>query len=250
MTILRSNPDAIVDLYSPDIREREKASARYCVFPEFQSQVPVNWSELLGRRGLNDGIAWPESLRSLVTPEAWPKHAFGTANAACLVIWHRPGKSKNMDHQAGAYIGPHTPVLGGIGHAHNVLWHSLHPNRSWYNIHKFIPEALGDSLRNPWSQVMLVCLNPIPGEIGREDKYANIQAVAPDGRLDSIVTVCRPLLVLACGKPVCEAIRKWSNPTNVPILCTSHPLKWNGHGGVYDGPEVVKALRTELSLGS
>ena len=77
-----------------------------------------------------------------------------------------------------------------------------------------------------------------------------MEAVLPAGRLDSIVAVCQPLVILACGKPVCEAIHRWTNPTNVGVLFTSHQLKWNGHGGVYDGPGVVEALRAELELRS
>ena len=237
-----------MDLYSLDISERERAASSYQVFAESRASTPPHWGNILRGRNPNDGLAWPKEISSLVTGDIWPKHAFGTANAACLVIWHRPGKSASMDHQAGEYIGPHTPVLGGIGHAHNELWHSLHPNRSWYNIHKFLPQALEGSLLNPWSQVMLACLNPSPGETGKVDRYANIEAVSPAGRLDSIVSVCRPLVILACGNPVCEAIRQWSNPTNVRVLCTSHPLKWNGHGGVYDGPKVVEALRAVLDF--
>lgn len=95
---------------------------------------------------------------------------------------------------------------------------------------------------------MLMCLNPIPGFTGKVDRIANLQAVAPGGRLDSVVSVCQPLVVLACGKPVHEALNHWSNQTNVEILPFSHPLKWNGHGGVYDGPNVVAALQATLGI--
>lgn len=237
-----------MDLYSSDISERERAASRYRVFSESLTETPLHWSTLLDGRKLNDGLVWPKFMQRLVDPETWPEHAFGTANAACLVVWHRPGKVKRMDHRAGDYIGPHTPILGGIGHAHNELWHKLHPNRSWFNLHKFLPQALAKSLVNPWSQVMLVCLNPIPGETGSVDEHANDQAVSPGGRLDSIVDVCRPLVVLACGKPVCKSIRQWSNPMGIQVIRASHPLMWNGFGGVYDGPKVVEELQTKLNI--
>ena len=184
-------------LYSRDLRERELAAALYRVFPEIQHTTPPYWEQVLNGRDPNEGLDWPSRILSHVSAAVWPKHAFGTANAACLVIWHRPGKSKKMDHRAGSYLGPHTPILGGIGHVHNVRWSSLHPNPSWYNLHKFLPQALKNSLVNPWSQVMLMCLNPIPGFTGKVDRIANLQTVAPGGRLDSVVSVCRPLVVLA-----------------------------------------------------
>lgn len=237
-----------MSLFSSDISEREKAASRYRVFPEPRARVPKYWHEVLEGRELEKGRQWPKKLRSQVTPRKWPKHAAGTANAACMLLWHRPGVAKNMDHTAGDYIKPHTPNLGGIGHAHNVLWHSYHSSPSWFNIHKFIPTALGAVLENPWSQLMIVNINPVPGKPSKIDRLANLKAVSPGDRLDIVVNVCQPLVLLACGVPAKKAIQHWSNPKSIPILETSHPLKWNGHGGVSDGPKVVEALQTLLNI--
>lgn len=35
-------------------------------------------------------------------------------------------------------------------------------------------------------------------------------------------------------------------PIAVQVLCVSHPLKWDGHGGQYDGPRVVAELQRAL----
>ncbi|MYB39189.1 MAG: hypothetical protein F4Y26_17755 [Gammaproteobacteria bacterium] len=239
------------ELYSDGIREREEAASAYRVFPSAAAKSLDQWHDLwdgLFTGDPDNGLDWPMEIRSAVSPEAWPKHAFGTANAGCLVLWHRPGLAGRGGHPpAGAYIGPHIPVLGGIGHAHNVKWPTRHPSPSWRNLHQFLPTAL-DTLNNAWSQVMIACVNPEPGAAGSIDRTANRRAVAPHGRLDSIVAVCRPLAVLACGTPVCDAIDNWANPTGVTIVRVSHPLKWNGHGGVFDGPHMVERLRGALGM--
>ena len=239
--------DMIEDLYSKDLKVRERASCLYRMFSAQPAESLADWREVLEGRDPSHGAEWPEEIRPLVVPEAWPQHAFGTANAACLLLWHRPGDAgPNAHPPAGSYIGPHTPILGGVGHAHNLLWPKRHPSPSWHNVCKFLPQAL-DALRNPWSQITIACLNPEPGRTGNTDRRANRQAVAAGGRLDSIVAVCRPLAILACGIPVQEAIRYWSNPTGSRIIRVNHPLKWNGHGGVYDGQKVVEELRAALA---
>ena len=176
----------------------------------------------------------------------WPEHAFGTANAACLLIWHRPGMAGRDGYPpAGAYIGPKIPVLGGIPHAQNVFWPRYHPSPSWRNLHRFLPQAF-DGLANPWNQIMIACLNPDPGPTGKVDQEANTAAVQRDGRLDKIVAVCKPKVVVACGAQVHQAMQLWIPPETATLLCVSHPLKCGGHGGQFDGPEVADQLRTVL----
>ena len=47
--------------------------------------------ELLDGRDLNSGLDWPDNLLSLLKTRKWPEYSFGSANASCLVVLHRPG---------------------------------------------------------------------------------------------------------------------------------------------------------------
>lgn len=235
------------NLYSDRIVERERAASEYRVFAGVPPINMADWNTALEFRDPHKGKDWPKSIARLAAPKSWPSHAFGTANAGVLLLWHRPGLSGKVGSPPpGAFIGPHTPVLGGVSHAHNIVWPKRHPSSSWTSISKFLPQAL-DTLVNPWSQVMIACLNPVPGAIGKVDKTANKEAVECDGRLDRIVSLCRPLILLACGIPVQEALTNWMNPRDTRVLRATHPLKWNGHGGDYDGPEVAGNLRKALN---
>ena len=93
---------------------------------------------------------------------------------------------------------------------------------------------------------MIACLNPEPGRAGKTDTWANMEAIREDGRLDKIAAVCKPKVVVASGNVVHEAISSWRHRGNVKILNVSHPLKWGGHGGQFDGPKVVKQLHAAL----
>lgn len=199
----------------------------------------LDWRAIVGDRDIKRGRQWPSRLAKATSRTLWPKQAFGTANAACLLIWHRPG----IPNEDGVLnIEPGIPVLGGIPHPHNVLWPRYHPSPSWRNLHKYLPRAFSD-LEEPWSQVMIACLNPEPGKTGSTDRTANMEAVKPGGRLDLIVSVCQPRAILLCGNQVQEAIGYWTPSIEADLIPTSHPLKWDGHGGQRDGPSVVAALQ-------
>ena len=238
-------------LYSDDIRLREKAAKKYRVFAHKRVKLPdeyrADWQTLLGKRNLSDGEDWLTDVARQVMRNRWPNHAFGTANAYCLLIWHRPGLAGRGGYPpAGAHIGPKVPVLGGIPHAQNVFWGKYHPSPSWRNLHQYLPAAFAD-LENPWSLVMIACLNPEPGGTGKIDREANDAAVQKGGRIDKIVSLCKPKIVLGCGDVVQRTLQQWERPESVRLLSVSHPLKWGGHGGQFDGPEVVERLRAVLA---
>ena len=117
------------DLFSDDARVREKAAGRYRVFAE-RVRIPrrfqPDWQLLLGNRDPNDGTEWPEQLAESAHKTRWPEYAFGTANAACLLVMHRPGLEKDVekveDLDRVLFVEPRFPVLGGIPHAHNALF--------------------------------------------------------------------------------------------------------------------------------
>ena len=238
-------------LYSDDISLREEAAGKYRVFPQKRVRLPneykADWQALLGERKIADGEDWPEEITKLSRMSRWPDHAFGTANASCLLIWHRPGLAGRGGYPpAGAYIGPKIPVLGGIPHAQNVFWTKYHPSPSWRNLHRYLPQAFNE-LVNPWNQVMIACLNPELGATGKIDRHANAVAVQEGGRIDKIVEVCKPKVVVACGDAVHQSMQLWKQPKSVRLLYVSHPLKWGGHGGQFDGPEVVEQIQAALS---
>ena len=237
-------------LYSNDIREREQAAKRYRPFPQRRVNIPKrykdHWKALLGERTLSAGEVWPEEIAKLSRISKWPDHAFGTANAACLVIWHRPGGAKRGNLEPDdIYIGPKIPVLGGIAHAHNKFWVTHKPSPSWRNIHKYLPQAI-DGLDDPWSQVMIACLNPEHGDPGDVDLNANMAAISDGGRIDRIVSVCNPKVILACGAPVQDAISFWKNPQNTRVVQATHPSARGRYHWKYEGPKIVEQLRVAL----
>lgn len=225
-----------MNLYSESIQERERAAKEYKVFPIVPKELPPPWYGLLRNRELKAGKKWPKEILPHVSADVWPEHAFGTANASLILLMHRPGQSSRPGSPApGSYIGPHIPVLGGIGHAHNVSWKKKYPDLTWKSIHEFIPSALGEFTLNSWTQIMITNLNSLPGKSGSVDKRANREAVQSGGRLDTIVNVCKPLLILACGKHVEHALDFWSNPRGVDVHCVSHPSIWHKPKGVPEG---------------
>lgn len=231
-------------LFSHDVSERERAAAEYKVFSKSTS-IPDKhrdeWGELLGPKGLEDGIPWPHKLAELAQPHTWPEFAFGTANAACILIWHRPGKPG----EHGLYIEPRVPVLGGIGHAHNVFWPRYHSSPSWRLLHKYLPLVF-KGLKSPWSQVMTACINAEPGATRKVDLKANKDTVN-SGILDHIVSLCQPRVILLCGTPVHKATTSWNASSNVEILRVPHPSTWDGYGGHgSQGPAIVRRLKELL----
>ena len=88
------------DLFSDDVKLREKTADKYRVFAEkvhIPKRFRADWKQLLGNRDPNDGLQWPQELRRQARKARWPQYAFGTANAACLLVMHRPGLEKDVD---------------------------------------------------------------------------------------------------------------------------------------------------------
>lgn len=213
-------------LYSDDPAVREKEAAKYRVFHK-KVRIPrkwrKEWDELLGDRNVNAGSAWPDSLKRLLRTRKWPEYTFGTANASCLVVLHRPGDPK-ANSVEDTFISPNLPVLGGIPHAHNAFWYpNYNTNPTYSSLHRYIKPTFA-RLDNPWSQVMTTNLTPIPAPTGRVDAEANLNAVN-SGQLDFLVSLCQPRIILLCGGKVHEAVARgnWNAPLNVEVLKCDHP---------------------------
>ena len=93
---------------------------------------------------------------------------------------------------------------------------------------------------------MIACLNPEPGKPGEVDRVGNLEAVRSGGRIDHIVSVCRPKVIVACGRDVQRAMQRWERPDGIDVIEVLHPLHWGSFGGSYHGPEVVRRLRKVL----
>ena len=210
------------ELFSSDVELREQAGGNYRVFAK-RTRIPkryrADWKLLLGSRDPSDGLRWPRKLRRQARKGQWPKYAFGTANAACLLVMHRPGLERDVDKVEDLnrvlFIKPRFPVLGGIPHAHNALFpvNYLTDNPTWKNIHKYLKPAF-KGLRNPWSQLMTCNLNPEHGHTGEVDSAGNVQGLKI---LDQLVRLCRPKLILLCGGDVHRAIASWDPPRSARV---------------------------------
>ena len=219
------------ELFSDDVKLREQTAGHYRVFAE-KIRIPKryrsDWKFLLGSRDPSDGLRWPRKLRKQARKARWPKYAFGTANAACLLVMHRPGLEGNVekaeDLDRVLFIKPRFPVLGGIPHAHNALFpvNHLRNNNTWNNIHKYLKPAFED-LRNPWSQLMTCNLNPEHGHTGEVDAASNVQGLKI---LDQLVKLCQPKLILLCGGDVHRATVHWDQPQNARVERITHPSVW------------------------
>lgn len=150
------------ELFAWSLSERLNASRKYEVFGlpvTFTGTEKASWLQLRGG-SLTGGEPWPDVLKDSV--KHWPEHAFGTANAAVLVLWHRPGMGAGGS-EPGGYLGPQFPNLGGIPHLHVREWPRRHPDPSWNNLTKFVAAGLrAIDITDPWPHVM--CLNPEPGQ--------------------------------------------------------------------------------------
>lgn len=238
--------DSLTELYSSDVRSRVSAAAGYTVFPE-RSEPPAafrtSWLKALGGQDAKSGDRWPGDLAAACASGTWPRHAFGTANAPLLVLWHRPGVAA-----PGSQIEPETPTLGGVGHAHveRFVPDYLARDKSWDLLHEYVGRGLAAfGLSHSWAAVMVACLNPQPGPTGAVDVLASRTALEPGGRLDQICATTRPLLVLACGNPVRDALRAqgWRPPTGATLIGVDHPAAWDGYGsGRREGQDVVLPL--------
>ncbi|MGH2757926.1 MAG: hypothetical protein ACRDKJ_00005, partial [Actinomycetota bacterium] len=88
-----------VDLFAPTLPEREQAAATFTVFPD-ASEAPhawkIEWNKLLEGRDPRTGDPWPDEIAQYCHQNGWPQHAFGTANAAVLLLWNRPRKGDTV----------------------------------------------------------------------------------------------------------------------------------------------------------
>ncbi len=233
-------------LYSWSLRDRERAARAYRTFAcqtDFAPQDARYWE---GR--LQDGEEWPDALADLVRGGLWPEHAFGTANAGLVVFWHRPGLG-GKEIPAGAHIGPRVPILGGWGHPHLRYWPELHPSPSWRLLDKYLRVALeGSQLDDYLSQVMVACINPVPGKTGKVDVSVNRRSTEPGGIMDMVTRLCRPRVVLLCGRAVQAVGDRYRDlHPEVQALEVPHPLKWEGHGGEkLRGDQIARQIRLAL----
>ena len=236
----------MTDLFSRSLQLRLATARQFSVFAssvKFAGSEKAAWIQLRGGP-LEDGQPWPDDLRKRATD--WPQHAFGTANAAVLVLWHRPGMGAGGS-EPGGYLGPRFPNLGGIPHLHVKEWPRRHPDPSWSNLTKFVAEGFTQfGVWDPWPHVMIACLNPQPGATGKVDRAANLKAVEPGGRLDQIAETVQPIILLACGGEVHRALDKWNPPLAMGVELVSHPLHWGSFAGSRHGPAVARQLAEAL----
>ena len=211
-------------LYSGNPIVREKEAAKYRVFHKnvsIPSKWREDWNELLGERDVSRGLDWPRNLVELMRSRTWPEYSFGTANASCLVVMHRPGDT-NVNRVDDTFISPDLPVLGGIPHAHNAFWYPRYStSRTHGALHRNLAPAFA-SLNNPWSQVMTTCLTTSPAPTGQVDAQSNLHAVN-SGLLDFMVNLCQPRIILLCGNEVQKATSNWIRPSGIGVLECDHP---------------------------
>ena len=170
------------DLFSDDIGLREEAASRYKVFSEdirVPNQFRRDWERLLRGKHEHDGWEWPIELAQLADTSKWPEYAFGTANAACLLVMHRPGLNKGENAESldrVLFIKPRIPILGGIPHAHNELYRELYGtsrDATWRYLHRYLRPAFC-GLKNPFNHLMTCNLNIEHGSYGITDSATNI----------------------------------------------------------------------------
>ena len=236
-------------LFSDDPRLREEAASRYRVFPgrvRIPKQFRQDWQQLLGHKSENDGLQWPNQLAQLARPHRWPEYAFGTANAACLLVMHRPGLGSGEESVESLdrvlFIKPRVPVLGGIPHAHNALFpRRYNKSPTWLRIHDYLKPAF-EGLKSPWSQLMTCNINTEHGPYGIADEGKNVQGLSI---LDHIVTLCRPKIIVLCGKKVHAATASWS--TDVKTIRVAHPSMWHRSSmSLPNGSRTAAIVRTTL----
>jgi hypothetical protein len=158
----------------------------------------------------------------------WPDHVFGPANASLLVLIHQPGQRRGLVRPSRPVVQPSQPILGGVGHLHVLEAPSRYPNSlTWRMIDQYLKPVLAevDRLR-PWALAMIANINPASGFEGEQDEAANRAAVTRGGRLDRIVALCRPKVVLACGIPVKSALKSWSPSLDLRVIDADHPRHW------------------------
>lgn len=215
-------------LFAPSLNTRESAAAGYTVFADGNappSMYAYEWSKVT--KGKRAGVHWPDALREFCGEEAWPRYAFGTANAAILLLLHRPGmagQGAGLDH-----IPPRTPTLGGVPHAHVWGW-SPSRDKTWGSIRTFVRDGLRDAgLNDALSMLMTANINVAPASTGDVDQKANRRGLAVGGPIEHVIRTTQPLLILACGRPVWDALDAVSfRPEygGTPVRVT-HPQVWN-----------------------
>ena len=234
--------------YSQNPAEREAEAKKYRVFHK-DVRIPRkwknDWDELLQGRNIKEGHPWPDSLLKLMRNRKWPEYTFGTANASCLVVLHRPGKA-DVNKVKDTYIQPTLPVLGGIPHTHNVFWYGRYSkSQTWGALHRYLPSAF-KGLKNPWSQVMTTNLTTTLASTGEINARSNLQAIN-NGTLDFLVELCQPRIILLCGKPVQNAASLWKPTQATQILPCYHPsARAKQSWGAGEGERVQQAVREVL----
>jgi len=236
-------------LYGRSLATRLDEARRFRVFRKGLRLRPyrMQWRSLRSVP-LEEGLEWPDELAGAA--ENWPQHAFGAANASLLVLWHRPGKGPAGSEPNGdTFIRPAEPVLGGIPHLHLQAWPIRHRDQSWGNLSLYLHLAFWEvGIADPWPHVMVACLNPVPGRPGEIDQVANDLAVRAGGRIDRIVELVRPSILLACGKTaVWPFIQRWEAPKDTHVEFVQHPLRWGPFAGAHQGPQVVARLSALLA---
>lgn len=236
-------------LYSDDPVVREAEAARYHIFHK-KVNIPTKWrrywKELLDGRDLESGHDWPEQLLGLLKTRKWPEYTFGTANASCLVVLHRPGDASVNKVSGDTFISPDLPVLGGIPHAHNALWYpKCSKSQTWRSLHCYLVPAFA-RLNHPWSQVMTTNLTTTPARTGITDSQANLRTVN-SRLLDFIINLCQPRLILLCGNPVQKATANWSPPPRIEVIECKHPSRglWDRDGGM-EGRRIRDTIKKVL----
>ena len=244
------------ELFSDDLKIREEAASEYRVFAE-RMRIPKkfrsDWQGLLGSRNINDGLEWPEDLAKRASKTQWPEYAFGTANAACLLVMHRPGLEKDVkrreDLTRELFIKPRFPNLGGIPHAHIALFwqqylrYAKPQGKTWRHIQEYLKPAF-DGLKNPWSQLMTCNLNPQHGYTGEVDRNANLQGLRI---LNHVVSLCQPRLVLLCGQEVHKTTSSWNPPPDIEAIEIAHPQVWQRTSmNLPNGVETAEVVRETL----
>jgi hypothetical protein len=234
-----------LEMFSESLMQRIRAAARYKVFSSGLrlSVDDKRYWDASGNRNLDDGLDWPASLRKQTDPAKWPAFAFGVANAACVVVLPTPGMGGN-GQEPGAYIGPASPNLGGIGHMHCRLWPSINRKNTWVNLERYVREAF-NGLEDPWAAMMVMNLASTPRRTGITDSRELKTSVV---NLELIVSVCRPQLIVLCGSGVKSATKNWKAPAGTKTVYLDHPSCWDGRMGKgrVHGDRFVELVRSRF----
>jgi hypothetical protein len=244
--------DADPCLWAPSLVERLRAARRYRLFPE-NVDIPRRWQTAWRR--VADVNA--EAARLVWTADMdgrfsnWEQHAFGTANAAVLLLWDRPGP---LSDDKPDWIDPRVPNLGGVPHAHVRLYRELiKPNSTgWRNIQTDVGQGLsGIAGFDALSMLMVACLNPVRGD--KPDLGANREAMSRGGRIQRIIQAVQPMVVLVCGdrSAIQDAVREHERIlAGAAVLYLHHPRAWETDKRRHGRRVVLPFMREWVRTGS